>query len=263
MRLIEYIAWLGAAVSLYGTARYIIGIYRDGTQPRLASWVAWCIANAAMMATAFIHGAHMAAIFDGLSAAGNAGVLIAAASKHAGHKPSGTTDWTCLGVAGVCSLVNAVFPGLALMGTVTAMFANLVATWPTMTHAWHEPFAETWQLFAANAGASLLGVVGVSAGGGFRLTTIAGPLVAMIGNMALTTIALARRIGRDIVSEAVQIEEDVLEKVADFEAEVSVLRERLGAELGDAIKGAAAAPAVPAQRSNQKKVVMIGSEAGG
>ncbi len=263
MHTITYIAWLGAAVSLYGTSRYIIGVLKDGTRPRLASWIAWFIANTAMMFVALTNGAHAAAIFDGLSAAGNAGVLIAGAVKRAGHKPSGAMDWTCLAVAATCSLVNASFPQLAMIGALIAMFANLVATWPTMIHAWQEPFAETWQLFAANAGASLLGVIGVSASGGFRITTIAGPLVAMIGNIALTTIAVGRRYRREITAEIATLQAEVAEEVTELEGGAAELGEILGEELTAAAATVVAATAGPsAKRLARQRNALIGSRAG-
>jgi hypothetical protein len=263
MQLITYIAWLGAAVSLYGTARYIVGIFKDGTQPRLASWIAWFIANVAMMFMAWSHGAQTAAAFDALSAAGNAGVLIAGAAKRAGQKPSSATDWTCLAIAATCSLVNASFPQLAMAGTLLAMFANLVATWPTMAHAWEEPSAETWQLFAANAGASLLGVIGVGAAGGFKITTIAGPLVAMIGNVTLTAITLGRRYRREITTEIAAIQSEVAEEVAELEGGAVELSDRVGQELTVAAANVvAAATGSPAVRLTRKRTRMIGSEAG-
>jgi hypothetical protein len=263
MYLIVYMAWLGAAVSLYGTARYLIGILKDGTQPRLASWVAWLIANLVMMFMALAHGAHDAAIFNGLSAAGNASVLIAAAVKRAGQKPRGGTDWTCLVVAGTCSLANASFPDMAMVGAGIAMFANLVATWPTMVHAWHEPSAETWQLFAANAGASLLGVIGVSASGGFKLTTIAGPLVAMIGNATLTAIVLGRRHRREITAEIATLQAEVAEEVAGLGEGVVELGESLAQELNVAATNVAQAAAGPsAAKTNRRKFAMLGSQAG-
>jgi hypothetical protein len=261
MYLIAYVAWLGAAVSLYGTARYFIGVLKDGTQPRLSSWIAWFIANVVMMFMAFSHGAHEAAIFDGLSALGNASILIAAAVKRAGQKPSGGMDWTCLAVAGSCSLVNASFPHMAMMGAGIAMFANLVATWPTMVHAWQEPSAETWQLFAANAAASLLGVVGVGAGGGFSVTTIAGPLVAMIGNTTLTAIVLGRRYRREISAEFATLQAEMAEEVAGFEEGVAELGESLTGELNEAAATIAeAAAGTPVRR--RRKFAMLGSQAG-
>lgn len=265
MHVITYIAWLGAAVSMYGTVRYIIGILKDGTQPRLASWIAWFIANAAMMFMALTNGAHDAAIFDALSAAGNGGVLIASLVKRVGQKPSGASDWTCLVVAALCSVVNAALPELAMVGATIAMVANLVATWPTMSHAWQEPHAETWQLFAANAGASMLGVIGVSASGGFKLTTIAGPLVAMVGNVTLTSITLGRRYRRQITGEIAALQAEVIEEVVELEQGVAKLGENLGHELSEAateVAAAAAGAAGVVAQSARRQTDMIGSEAG-
>jgi len=260
---IAYIAWLGAAVSLYGTARYFIGVLKDGTQPRLASWVAWLIANLVMMCMALSHGARGAAIFDGLSALGNASILVAAAVRRAGQKPSGGMDWTCLVVAGGCSLVNASFPHMAMVGAAIAMFANLVATLPTMVHAWQEPSAETWQLFAANACASLLGVIGVGAGGGFKLTTIAGPLVAMIGNTMLTAIVLGRRYRHEISSELAMIQAEVAEEVAGIEEGVADLGEVLSDELNAVVATVAEVAADPVgTRPTRRKMALLGSRAG-
>jgi hypothetical protein len=233
-----------------------MGVIKDGTRPRLASWIAWFIANAAMMLMAFTHGAHTAALFDALSAAGNAGVLVAAFIKRGGQKPEGASDWVCLAVAGSCSLVNAGFPHLAIIGTALAMFANLVATWPTMAHAWEEPFAETWQLFAANAGASLLGVIGVSATGGMKLTTVAGPLVAMVGNITLTAITLGRRYPARVTAEISAIETAVTDEVAQIEAEMVELRGRASEE------AAQVAQAIGTKKPARKRTGLIGSQAG-
>jgi hypothetical protein len=265
MHFVTYMAWMGAAVSLYGTSRYIIGVVKDGTSPRLASWIAWLIANTLMMYMAFQGGATSAGVFDALSALGNAGVLLASVIKRTGQRPSGQTDWVCLGIAGSVSLVNAAFPQLAMVGTVLAMFANLVATWPTMVHAWQEPYAETWQLFAANAGASFLGVIGVSGGASMKITTIAGPLVAMIGNVTLTGIALGRRYKREISSELATIQEEVSLEIAEVETRVAQDVTRVEARTQELIQDVTeVAQAVPGmvQRTARKKAVLLGSEAG-
>ena len=234
MHLIIFLAWAGSAVSLWGTARYLRGIMTDGTQPNLASWLAWLAANAALAVVALMHGAHAAALFDGLAGLGNAGVLAIALWKRAVERPQGQSDWMCLGAAAVCSAVLVLFPRLATLGALLAMAANLIATWPTMVHAWYEPHAETWQLFAANAGASLLGLVGVAASGGTQLTTVAGPLVALLGNLTLTAITLGRRYQPLVTSEVAGIEAGIAAEIADIETGIvggiAELENRLGTE---------------------------------
>lgn len=214
------LAWIGAGVSLIGTGRYIAGIVKDGTRPRLASWIAWFVANGVLAAVAYKSGAHLAAVFNALSCLGNAGVLLVSGIKRAGERPAGQSDWACLVTAALCSAVILLFPGLTMLGAVLAMAANTIATWPTMQHAWDRPFAETWQLFAANAGASLLGLVSVASVSGLRLGVIAGPLIAMLGNITLTSITLGRRYGTQIAEE---LEEEVLELEESLQPETSAL----------------------------------------
>jgi hypothetical protein len=215
MDLVSLLAWVGASISLIGTGRYIAGILHDGTQPRLASWIAWLAANIVLAVVAVLAGAYLAAIFNSLAALGNGGVLVAAAIKRAGVRPTGQSDWGCLSAAGVCLVVILVFPHLSLLGALLAMSANIIATWPTAQNAWGRPFAETWHLFAANAGASLLGLISVAAStGNLKFTVIAGPLIAMIGNLALTIITLVRRslhqVAETIQEEMAEIEQVIL-----------------------------------------------------
>jgi hypothetical protein len=185
-----------------------MGILKDGTRPRLASWIAWFLANVVMAVIAFLSHAHLAVVFDILSALGNAGVLLASAVRGAGQRPTGQSDWICLSAAVFCSVLILFFPQWALLSACLAMGANTMATWPTMQHAWHEPFAETWQLFAANAGASMLALASVLGSSGMDMCAIAGPLIAMLGNLALTSITLVRRYGDQIAEE---VHEDIVE----------------------------------------------------
>ncbi|HYH75035.1 MAG TPA: hypothetical protein VD735_03660 [Candidatus Saccharimonadales bacterium] len=189
----------------------MVGIAKEGAQPRLASWIAWAAANGVLMVVAIINDMPVAAIFNGLAALGNISVLVLSAIKRAGQRPEGTTDWACLTTAGLCLLTIALFPHLTMLGAVLAMVANLVATWPTMLHAWRRPKEETWQLFAANGGANMLGLVSVTAASGAGLASIAGPLISMIGNLALVTITVGctwlLKIAEEVEEEALEIKE--------------------------------------------------------
>jgi hypothetical protein len=257
MERMVYLAWIGSAISMVGTARYIIGIVKDGTQPRLASWIAWFVANAGMTAMAVLTNSHMAIFFNALAAAGNLAVLVISGARRVGEKPDGGADWVCLATAGVCTTIIIVCPHWSVVGSLLAMAANLTATWPTASHAWKQPFAETWQLFAANAGASLLGLLGVAAGGGMQITTIAGPLVAMCGNLALTGITLGRRFRREISTEIDTIRSEVAVGVAEIEDEVAGLEELLGEEIATV-----AVAAANIQRPARKRTGLIGARAG-
>lgn len=222
---LDFLAWIGAAVSLWGTARYVIGIGKGETQPRLASWIAWAAANCILMVVALQAGAQTAAIFNGLAGLGNVSVLIISAIKRAGERPQGATDWICLSTAGVCLLAILSFSHMTTLVAVLAMCANLVATWPTIQHAWQRPREETWQLFAANGGANALGLVSVVSASGMALGNIAGPLISMFGNVGLVVIT----VGRSWLTRTVEeVEEEVREMVEEVEEEVREIQDSLG-----------------------------------
>lgn len=184
------LAWLGALISLYGTARYMVGIWKYGTQPRLASWLAWAASNIVLLIVAIKCGAYQVAVFNGLAGAANIGVLLLAAHCRAGDAPRGMSDWSCLAISLSCLIMIIAMPHMSLQGALLAMMANAVATWPTIRHAWRKPHAETWQLFAANAAAASLALASVPSP---SLEAVAGPLMAAIGNVSLTGITTLRR----------------------------------------------------------------------
>ncbi len=185
-------AWVGAAISLWGTGRYIVEIARGHTKPRLASWIAWGTANSVLAVVALLNHNPTAALFNALAASGNVSVLILSGVKRVGTRPNNSIDRTCLIVSGLCLMTILVFPHAMYFDAMLAMAANLVATWPTIQHAWRKPAEEAWQLFAANGAANGLGLVGVIFESGLSLGNIAGPLISMVGNVALVTITVGR-----------------------------------------------------------------------
>lgn len=215
MQFLDVIAWVGAIISWWGTGRYMLEIARGNTQPRLASWIAWATANGVLMVVALLNDSTLAAVFNGLAALGNVSVLVLSGIKRAGDRPHGATDWTCLAATGLCLFCILMWPHATYMVAPLAMLANIVATWPTIQHAWQRPQEEAWQLFAANAGANGLGLAGVAAAGGMGLANIAGPLISMVGNAALVSITL----GRGMLNNAVQVAEEEIEEVQEFIAE--------------------------------------------
>ena len=183
------------------------------------------------MTVAILHGAVIAAVFNGLAALGNIVVLVLCGIKRAGERPYGVTDWTCLAVSGGCLFIILILPHMMFVDAVLAMCANIIATWPTMQHAWRRPQEEAWQLFAANGGANLLGLVSVFASAGASLSNIAGPLISMVGNVSLVLITVGRSwLTRTVqeVEDAVEDAEDAVEEVfVEAVKEVDLLRETL------------------------------------
>ena len=209
MQFLDIIAWVGAAISWWGVTRYLIEIKRGNTQPRLASWIAWATANGVFTILAITSDNWLAAMVNGLGMLANLCVLTLCMVKRAGERPSGMTDWVCLAITAACLAWIIAFPHAVLWAALLAMTANIAATWPTIRHAWARPKEEAWQLFAANAGANGLGLVGVIAAGGMELSNIAGPLIATIGNVTLVTITL----GRGVLTSVVKVAEEEIAEV--------------------------------------------------
>lgn len=184
---------LGIGATLYGVGAYIKGIILEGTRPRMASWIAWCTANTVFTFAAISEGAEWAARLNGFSAATNL-IIIGIGLGKAGSKlwPKDWIDWACLVSSIICVVVTVASP-VKELGVITAMLANVIATIPTLRHAWSKPHEETWQFFAANVGAGSLSVIGVVMANGLSIGTIAGPLMITLGNASMLLITFCRR----------------------------------------------------------------------
>lgn len=209
MQFLDVVAWLGAVISWWGVISYLAEIRRGNTQPRFASWIAWAASNGVFTALALMGGNTLAVMVNGLGMLANLSVLGLCLLKGAGQQPRGLTDWICLSITAACLLWIITFPTAVLWAALLAMTANIAATWPTIRHAWAKPQEEAWQLFAANAGANGLGLVGVIAASGLELTNIAGPLISTLGNLALVGITL----GRGMVASVAQAAKEELAEV--------------------------------------------------
>jgi len=210
------LACMGAGISFFGVFRYFNGVLYSGTRPRMASWTAWCTANVVFALVAFNEGSMIAVGINIAAALGNALIIGASIRQGVSMKPGDATDWACLITSVACVLVILIVPESKLLSALLAMAANIIATIPTLRHAWSVPHEETWQLFVANGFASLLGYIGVVLVSGFEITATAGPLIAIAGNIALVSITVGRqyitRVSSEIIVEVEEFEETILPK---------------------------------------------------
>lgn len=211
------LACLGVGISLYGIVSYMKGILRDGTQPRMASWAAWLTANTVFAVVAFHEGAYLAAGINAISAATNAAVIILSIKQRVSARPDDAIDWSCLIASVLCVVVTVAMPQNKTLGALFAVMANIVATIPTLRHAWTKPHEETWQMFAANVFAGSSSMIGIIIASGFDFTSVAGPLMMIIGNTSMVMITVGR-------GWAMRVEEEV---VADIKTAEEVLAGRL------------------------------------
>ncbi|WP_433194674.1 hypothetical protein ACQP1G_38920 [Nocardia sp. CA-107356] len=197
-------AYVSVGISLYGVVAYLIGMLDGGTRPRMASWVAWCTANSVFAVVAYLEGAYLAAGINAASASMNAAVIALGLRRGASLRPGDDIDWACLLSSIACVLVTVEISDKTF-GALVAICANLIATIPTLRHAWSKPQEETWQMFAANAFAGALGVFGVLSASGYQFATVAGPLITTIGNIGLVTLTVGRGRFADEVAVPVRV----------------------------------------------------------
>ncbi len=189
------------------------GILKDGTQPRMASWAAWLTANTVFAVVAFHEGAYLAAGINAISAMTNAMVIILSLKQRVSMRPGDAIDWSCLIASVLCVVVTVAVPQNKTLGALFAVMANIVATIPTLRHAWTKPHEETWQMFAANVFAGSSSMIGIIIASGFDFTSVAGPLMMIIGNTSMVMITVGRtwatRVEEEVVSD-IQTAEEVL-----------------------------------------------------
>lgn len=186
-------AVIGAAIASYGVVRYVIGILKHGTKPRMASWVAWGTGNLVFTIAAFAEHSYVGAAINAVATLANLIVIGASIYKKVEGRPSDIIDWTCLVSSVICVGAIIVAPGDMLFGAIFGMLANAAATIPTVRHAWTKPNEETWQLFAANGTAGALSLISIITMDGFMLETTAGPLMTVVGSSSLVMIVLGRK----------------------------------------------------------------------
>jgi hypothetical protein len=188
MTLESLLAFIGIGLGGIGTFIYSIHTWQRKNKPRIASWFAWAVTNTVFAWLAYSHEAYWAASFSAVAALLNYTVLFICLLRRRGSFKR--ADVLCLLVVAAClGLIATSASDLAIAWA--GIVANLIATVPTFNNAWKHYRHETWHLFGANALANLLGVL--SAGGFDDFAKIAGPLVGMSGNIALTSIIIYRK----------------------------------------------------------------------
>ena len=188
MTIESLLALIGIGLGGIGTCIYGVHTWKRKNKPRIVSWVAWAITNTVFAWLAYSHDAYWAASFSAIAALLNYSVLIICIVKR--HVEYRRSDIFCLVAVFACLALVAVSVddfAVAWAGII----ANLIATAPTFHNAWKHFRHEGWHLFGANALANLLGVF--SAGSFDDFAKVAGPLVGMSGNIALTLILVYRK----------------------------------------------------------------------
>lgn len=183
----QLLLFFAAIISTAGALPYIIDILKNKTHPNIVSWGTWTLLNAISAAAAYGSGATETAIFSTFSAAITGVIVILGIKK--GVKKYTRFDVICqvAALVGIIAWQLTAQPSLAVL---IALLVNMLATLPTLRHAWNSPHAETWQAFATGFVASILTLASIS---DYTFVSLAFPLHLAFNGLLLTWVILYRR----------------------------------------------------------------------
>jgi hypothetical protein len=138
----RYFVLLGAAVQLYGIARYISDIFQGQTKPNLVTWVLWAMAPLVAAAAAISTGARWAALPTFMVGFGPLLVVLSALiARRALWQPT-TFGYFCGSLSLVAILLWAVTRKPA-MAVLFAIVSDGLAALPTLIKTWQFPETES------------------------------------------------------------------------------------------------------------------------
>lgn len=185
----------GALISSFGTIRYIRGIIKSGTKPRLASWIAWTISWIVVFIVATKDQSYVAAAFA-LAGVLRSGAVTCVTLYKSARRRSGIVfdrvDLASVSVSLICLLAYVVL-AMPIICVLLAAAANWVASFPTIYQTWKQPHLDDWRIYSANLLACFFCLLGVFLESRLGVTTLAGPMVSLVGNGTIVLLLVGRR----------------------------------------------------------------------
>lgn len=166
---------------------YISDILKRKTKPRVVSWLIWALLTG-ISAAASLSDKQYAAFVLSLSASIECIAVVLLGLKY-GDKDYSRLDIGCFAGAIIGLLLWYIFdsPSIAILAGI---IIDLVGAVPTISHAWIDPFEETWMTFAMSAIGAVFAVLAATT---VRVTSLANPIYIVIINMILTSVIITRQ----------------------------------------------------------------------
>ncbi len=168
------------------TLPYIIDVLRQKTKPRIVSWLNWSLLSAIAGAASFSDHQYAAAVLS-FSATIETMIVVILGWKY-GDRTIAKFDIYCQIAALIGLMLWFVFNSPAL-AVISSVGIDLVATLPTLKHAWEKPHEETTITFAL---AGVAAVFTVAAAKEARITSLANPIYLIFINFLLAGILIGR-----------------------------------------------------------------------
>ena len=138
----EYIVFLGAALSLVASGGYLVNTIKGKTKPNRVTWLIWAAAPIIGTVAAISDGVTWAILPTFMAGFGPLLVLIVSFFNKKSYWKLGGGDYLC----GVLAILSLILWGITKDPNVAILFAilaDLLAAIPTLIKAWHHPETET------------------------------------------------------------------------------------------------------------------------
>jgi hypothetical protein len=177
---------LSTLTTICATLPYIFDILKHKTKPRVVSWFTWTILTAISAAASFSDHQYAAGILS-LSASVECFTVVILGLKY-GEKEFTAFDIACQIGALVGLLLWYLFnsPAIAIIASI---IIDLIASLPTIKHAWDKPAEETWITFALSGTGAMFTVFAATS---TKITALANPIYLVIINFTITAILITR-----------------------------------------------------------------------
>jgi hypothetical protein len=178
---------ISSVLTILCTVPYLIDIVKGKTKPRVVSWFTWALLTAVAGAASLSSHQYPAAILCACATGESLMVASLGLWKH-GNASFAAFDLACQAAAFVGLGLWFVFdsPTVAVAAVVVI---DLVASMPTLKHAWQAPHEETLAEYALSG---IAGIFTLLAATSWRLTAVAYPTYIVFINLLIVSIMLAR-----------------------------------------------------------------------
>lgn len=166
---------------------YIIDIVKRKTKPRVVSWFTWAILTLIAGFASFSDQQYAAAVLS-FSATFEVLLICILGLIYNGDRSISRFDIICQILAIIGFVLWMVFnsPSIAI---VFVIVIDVIASLPTIKHAWEKPHEETWITFL---GAGIAALFALLAAESFTVTGVANPIYLVIVNFLLFGIITLR-----------------------------------------------------------------------
>ena len=183
----EVISIIAGLIMVVTMAPYIIDTVKGKTHPNIVSWFTWTLLTGIGAVAAFSEGAVTTGIFSVGSSLATLTIVIL--GLRYGVKRYSRFDIVCQALA----LVGIVLWQITQAGEVAiaiVVAVDMLAALPTIRHAWHDPYAETWQTFVLGTFGSILALFTITQ---MTFSAFAYPVWITLGNIIIASVILYRR----------------------------------------------------------------------